>query len=65
MQDKWDGPDEQGPDADDTESTAGELKPISRLGVVGARASLLLGLGLSIIGVAGTSTIWPTVSRDG
>lgn len=64
MQDKerqnWDSADE--PVDETEESAAGDLKPMSRLGVIGARASLLLGLAATA--VIGVLDPWPTVTRN-
>jgi len=60
MQDQWDGTEDEGTE-DDTESAAGDVKPMSRLAVVGARASLLLGL--AAVGVM-PFVPWPSVSRQ-
>lgn len=60
MQDQWDGNEDEGTE-DDIESAAGDVKPMSRLAVVGARASLLLGL--AAVGILPFSP-WPSVSKN-
>ena len=59
MQDEWDE-ETPAPDDSDTESEVGELRVPGRMGVIGARAGLLLGI--ATLGAIGMMPMWPSVS---
>ena len=61
--DQWDEDVERDDEEEDSESAAGDVEMPGRLARIGARASLLLGLGA--MGVVGIMDRWPTVSHGG